>query len=155
MVFESLTIEPAGSDNQLQYNNNGELGAITGFETNGSNILKANDSSFFIAGNSNDLTISHDGTNNNIISNTGNLTIDNTNINGDTINRLGSNTNSTSFQVRNDSNNILLQVDGDGLVTVNDRITGVSEPINSDDVSTKNYVDTEIQNSTNRWHDYF
>ena len=53
----------------------------------------------------------------------------------------GTNTSSTSFQVLDVGLNNLLNVDGSGLTTVNNRITGVSTPTGNSDAATKLYVD--------------
>ena len=78
-----------------------------------------------------DLDIVHDGSNSVITSKVGNLTIDNTNATGETIVQLGTDTNTTSFIVKNDSGGTLLEVMGDGTIAtlraIND--TGVTVAI--------------------------
>ena len=69
-------------------------------------------------GTGNDTTFSHDGTNTNIIHKTGNLNFDNQNTTGATIIQLGTDTTATDFQVKNNSETVLFQVDGSGTTTI-------------------------------------
>jgi redox-sensitive bicupin YhaK (pirin superfamily) len=91
-----------------------------------------------------DLSISHDGANTTITSTTGNLTIDNTAAGSDTIFVLGTNDNTTEFQVQNNSTTPYLSVRGDGRVDVSDGTldipAGTSLLINGVALTTANFT---------------
>jgi hypothetical protein len=65
-----------------------------------------------------DYSISHDGTDSTITTTTGDLITDNTNTTGSTIQRLGTDTNVTSFQVQNNSESIVMKAEADGMVDI-------------------------------------
>ena len=72
------------------------------------------DSTVLDFGNDNDLIIEHNGTNSTMTSKTGNLVIDNTNASGATIIQLGSDNANSDFQVKNNSEQTLFEVNGAG-----------------------------------------
>lgn len=76
------------------------------------------DNQNFVLGASSDLTLVHNGTDTVLTSTTGNLIYDNVNTVGVTANRLGTDTNTSSFQVQNDSEAALFTVDGSGQVDI-------------------------------------
>lgn len=76
--------------------------------------LSLADSASLYLGAGNDLTLVHNGTNSSIVSATGDFTIDNTNATGATVIQLGADNTSVGFVVKNDSNNELFRVKGDG-----------------------------------------
>ena len=118
---------PGGSDTEVQFNNSGVLDGITGVTTSGSNLEFADNTSL-ILGDSSDMVIFHSGTFSRITNNIGNLELvngtggdlilDSTGVTNGIFARLGTDTNATSFDVRNDSNNNLLTVEGDGDVGI-------------------------------------
>lgn len=124
---------PGGADTQLQWNDNGSFGGVTGWSTNGTTNLTAADNSALQIGAGADFSLSHDGTNTTATSATGNFLLDNTNATGSSIFRLGTDDANTTFQVENDSASALLTVNGAGLTTVTDRITGVSDATGDSD----------------------
>ncbi|MFC2152140.1 beta strand repeat-containing protein, partial [Bacteroidota bacterium] len=80
--------------------------------------LKVNDNQSLIAGTGDDLSITHDGANTDIVSATGDLTIDNTDATGSTNVQLGTDDAATDFGVLNNTGTSLLTVAGDGNVDV-------------------------------------
>ena len=121
-------VTPGGSDTQMQFNNSGDLGGLSTFTTNGTNVslsggnLTLADNDNIQIGTGGDLDISHNGTNSLITSTTGDLTIDNTNATGSTIVQLGTDSSATDFQVQNNTGTAQLTIDGSGVMDV----TGVT-----------------------------
>ena len=106
------------------------------------------DSSTLTFGDSLDLTIQHDGTDNLVTSSTGDLILDNTNSTGTTVCRLGTDTTATDFQVQNNSETAAFTVFGDStaafageLTMGTNKITNVVDPTADQDAATKKYVD--------------
>lgn len=74
-------------------------------------------------GTDDDFTVSHDGTNTDIVSSEGDLIIDNQDNTGSTIFILGTDTNATDLRVRNNSLATMFSVFGSGVVKLQDSIT--------------------------------
>ena len=79
--------------------------------------LNLADNVTFNVGTGNDFNITHDETDTLIISTTGDLTFDNQDLTGLSIFRLGTDTNATAFQIRNDSDNVIFEVKADGTIS--------------------------------------
>ena len=78
------------------------------------NALIALDNASYIAGTGSDLTISHDATNTNITSATGDLNVLNTAVTGSTVMRLGTATTAVSYEVQDSASLVLHSITGDG-----------------------------------------
>ena len=74
------------------------------------------DSALLNLGDSNDLSLVHNGTDSVITNITGDLIIDNTLVTGSTIMQLGTDTSATDFQVQNNSSAAMWSVFGDGTI---------------------------------------
>ena len=94
------------------------------------------DNQNFVLGASSDLTLVHNGTDTVLTSTTGDLIYDNVNTVGVTANRLGTDTNTSSFQVQNNSETALFTVDGSGQVDIGGNINASGGiDIDADNVS--------------------
>ena len=91
----------------------GQVDLTGNLDVSGGINIDTDDNSLTIGAGS-DLSFVHNGTNSNIVSTTGNLVIDNTNTTGATIVQLGTDTDATDFQVKNNSGTTLLEVNGAG-----------------------------------------
>ncbi len=91
------------------------------------NGINLPDSSPISLGDATDLIIQHDGTDSELISSTGNLSLTNINATGETIAKLGSDDINTAFEVQNNSGDSLFRVDGSGDITGDVTDTG-AEP---------------------------
>jgi hypothetical protein len=107
------------------------------------------DNTFLTIGASSDLTMTYDGSDSKIQSNTGDLIIDNTNPIGSTIIRLGTDTTATAFEVQSNSYTKVLTVDSVGAITATgamsmgtNKITQLATPTTDSDGATKGYVDS-------------
>ena len=124
--FSNSVTNPGGSDTQIQFNNNGVFGGLSSFTTpndtdlalSTANMLFDTDSSLIFGATGAGTSIVYNGTSTVVTSEAGNLIIDNTNTSGSTINKLGTDTNTTDFQVQNDTGTSLLTVDGSGQVDI-------------------------------------
>jgi hypothetical protein len=93
----------------------GNINANNGVDITGANLTLA-DNIDIVIGTGSDLTINHNGTNTTLTSITGDFVFDNTNTSGETTFQLGTDTNTTEFNVKNNSGTNLLRVLGDGVV---------------------------------------
>jgi len=107
----------AGSNTEIQFNNNGFFGASPNLIYDGTN-LQVLDNIGVVVGTGSDFRIIHDG-DTTITSATGNLTFDNTSVTGSTIMLLGTDTTDTAFQIQNDSAAPILTVLGSGITQIN------------------------------------
>ncbi len=108
-----------GNPFEVQYNNAGVLGGISGVTTNGSTEFDFDDNVVLRFGSAQELQIVYDTTNSIVTSSSGDFVIDNTNTTGSTIFRLGSEEDTTDLQIQNASSGILVQVQGDGFIQQN------------------------------------
>lgn len=106
-----------GSNTQLQYNNGGIFGGITGVVTDGSN-LQLNDGVDLVLGTGDDFTIRHTSASTTLINTTGDLLIENTDTASDVIIKVGSATSTTIFAVEELDGNRVLEVHGNGFVGI-------------------------------------
>ena len=105
----TTTTPPAGGSNEsIQFNNNGVLDGLTGWKSTNPNQLEANDNAFLLLGNSGELSITHDdaGSNINSTSPTEDLNIG-----------LGSTDVNTHFTIKDSIHTNLFQIDGTGVTT--------------------------------------
>lgn len=140
-----------GPNDSIQFNNSGNLDGISSWTTNGTTSLEGSDNAVLSLGQNQDLTVIHNGSDNYITSNTGDLIINNDNATGSTSMILGSEDALSSFKVLDNSTSELFKLDASGLITVTDRITGLSAPISDTDAANKGYVDASIQGL--KWKD--
>jgi len=115
--FSNSVTPPGGSSGQVQYNSAGNFGGITGIVTNGTTTMSWSDSSSAIFGTSNDLTLTHNGTNSVVTNTTGDLQLVSTDPTGALVQVLGTATSATSFQIQDSGTNLLFQVAGDNIAT--------------------------------------
>lgn len=81
--------------------------------------VKLNDNIPLEFGNDSDLKILHEGTNSKIINDTGNFIVDSTPVDKNIVMRLGTDTNTTAFEIRNNSDTKMFHVSGAGECTLN------------------------------------
>lgn len=108
-----LGTDTSATDFQIQNNSATAIMTVLGDST-----VRIADNASFTIGTGDDLSMSHNGTNTTITSQTGDLTIDNTNATGSTIFLLGTDTTATDFQIQNNSASALLTVQGSGATTL-------------------------------------
>lgn len=108
---------PGGSNTQLQYNNGGIFGGITGVVTDGSN-LQLNDGVDLVLGTGNDFTMRHTSASTTLINTTGDLLIENTDTASDVIIKVGSATSTTIFAVEELDGNRVLEAHGNGFIGI-------------------------------------
>ena len=109
---------PAGGSNlELQFNNNGIFGGLSDFTSPSSSLIRCNDSAQISFGASDDLAITHDGTDNLLTGTTGDLKIENTNTSGKIIAKLGSSMNTSEFQIQDTAGTTVFSSNGIGTTT--------------------------------------
>lgn len=115
--FSNVTASPGGLNTQVQYNNAGSFGGISGITTNGTTTMSWGDTAQAIFGTGGDLTITHDGSNSTVTNITGDLQLVSTAVTGSIENILGTATSATTFEVQDSTNAPLLIIDGAGDAT--------------------------------------
>ena len=104
---------------------------------------------------SSDLSVLHDGINTLVTSSNGNLIFDNTDTASSIVNRLGTNSSTTSFSVRNNSGANLMEVFGSGDVRINEGVImeEISTPVSAGSSRGRIYVkeDPSVSNFTELW----
>ncbi len=138
---------PGGINSEIQYNNAGSFGGITGITTNGSTQLNFSDSASAVFGTGSDLTISHAGFSS-ITNSTGNLLIENTVTTGAIFLKLGGTTPTPVVQVRDSSDTPLFSVTGDGDVSVNQDNASFKVGADADLQLTHDGTDSEMTSFT-------
>jgi len=148
-VFNNIDDTPGGSDTQLQYNNSGAFGGITGVTTSGSN-LRFDANVLIEMGTTSDLNIYHAVTAGVIDNNVGSLdfrnfaaaagdiNIHNEGATNSIITKLGTATSATKFTVNDSADVDLFNVSGEGNVNIGSDITYQKSVTNlrfNDDVS--------------------
>ncbi len=145
LTFSPIGVTPGGVNTNIQFNSNGSfqgdvnLTWISG--TSKMNATNIHTSDIITLGDSEEFSMLHNSTNAIFTCVVGDYISVNENTIGSNIQRLGTDTDATDFQVQNSSSASLLTVDGSGLVTVTDRITGLITPVENTDAVNKEYVD--------------
>ncbi len=106
-----------GSDTHLQFNDAGNFAGASNFTRPTSGHIRVADSAKIAFGDSDDLSISHDGTDNLITGITGNIKMENTDTTGKIIAKLGTASSATEFQVQCSAGSSKFSVNGNGTTT--------------------------------------
>jgi len=114
---------PGGSTNQVQYNNGGVLGGILGVTVDSGNELVMEDSFALNFGTDLDAFINHDGSTAFKLSNSlGQIFINNADTSSPIRFQIGTTTNTTSFDFKDSSANMLMTILGSGQVGIGTKV---------------------------------